>query len=66
MKDENDMKNQIAPPTSQNTDLKNTKDHIRSNPRATKELPSKGDLRSEVRQEHTNHFTNREGYPEKK
>ncbi len=36
------------------------------NPRAVLNIPNKEDMRKEVRHEHTNHFTNREGFPEKK
>lgn len=51
---------------AQDSDRKHGQDPISNNTRATKELPRKPDKRKEARQEHTNHFTNREGYPEKK
>ena len=60
------MKKETNKPISQDFDRKHGHDHIANNPRATKELPNKEDKRKEVRQEHTNHFTSREGYPEKK
>ena len=60
------MKNPINTPTSQDYDRKHGADHIANNPRAVKDIPNKEDKRKEVRQEHTNHFTNREGHPEKK
>jgi hypothetical protein len=52
--------------TSQDFDRKHGQDHVANNPRAAKDIPNKEDKRKEVRQEHTNHFTSREGYPEKK
>jgi len=57
--------------TSQDFDRKHEQDHIAHNPRATKDIPTpedayREDKRKEVRQEHTNHFTSREGHPEKK
>jgi hypothetical protein len=36
------------------------------NPRAALNIPNKEDKRKGVRHEHTNHFTSREGFPEKK
>ncbi len=36
------------------------------NPRANVNIPNKEDKRKSVRHEHTNHFTSREGFPEKK
>lgn len=60
------MTKETNKPTSQDFNRKYGRDHIANNPRATKELPNKEDKRKEVRQENTNHFTSREGYPEKK
>ena len=57
------------PHTSQDYDRKHGVDHIDKNPRATKDIPGPNDSmakpiftedrRKTVRQEHTNHFTNR-------
>ena len=52
--------------TSQDFDRKHRRDHIANNPRAAKGLLNKEDKRQEIRREHTNHFTSREGFPEKK
>ena len=60
------MTKETNKPTSQDFDRKHGQDHIANNPRATKELANKEDKRKKAHQEHTNHFTNREGYPEKK
>jgi hypothetical protein len=69
------MKKDSTPHTSQDYDRKHGQDHIVKNPRAVKDLPNKEDLsddalsqdiRKDVRHEHTNHFTNREGHGEKK
>jgi len=54
--------------TSQDYDRKHQHDHITKNPRAAKDLPTAEDNRTidkrEIaREEHTNHFTNREGRP---
>lgn len=70
------MKKDSAEHTSQNYDRKHAQNHIANNPRVTKDVQSKEDeyiedehiidKRKEVRHEHTNHFTNRKGYGEKK
>jgi len=65
------MKKDINIPGSQDYDRKHKQNHISNNPRAVKDRPSREDSfsedkRKEVREEHMNHFTNREGYPEKK
>lgn len=61
------MKKNPEPHTSQDYDRKHKQDHIANNPRAIKDLPSKQDeyiedARENARQEHTKHFTNREGH----
>lgn len=52
------MKKETTTPISQ--------DYIANNPHAAKDIKNKEDKRKDIRQENTNHFTNREGYPEKK
>ncbi len=52
--------------TSQDFDRKHGREHVANHPRAAKDISNKEDKRKEARREHTNHFTNREGYPEKK
>ncbi len=46
-------------------DRKHGHAHVTNNPPKSKNIPIKEDKRKEVREEHTNHFTSREGYPEK-
>lgn len=65
------MKKNSTTNTSQDYDRKHKQDHIANNPRAAKDLPNPEDAytddkRKDARQEHTNHFTNREGRTEKK
>ena len=60
------MKKETNKPTSQDSNRKHERDNIANNPCATKELSNKKDKRKEARKEHTNHFSSREGYPEKK
>lgn len=65
------MKKEIIVPTPQDSDTKFGKNHKSNRLRDVKDLTNVGDVffedkRKDARQEHTNHFTNREGHGEKK
>jgi hypothetical protein len=60
------MKKEIKQQKLSDSALKNERNHGAVNQLSTSDVTRKEDKRREVRQEHTNHFTSREGYTEKK
>ena len=60
------MKKENDTPALKGLDHTQGHNHVTVDPHAANDIHHQEDKRKEVRQEHTNHFTNRQGHPEKK